>query len=185
MFDNRFAKGRAILGISECRFICSSRGTERLGSDANTPTFKVRERHPVTISRVTEHQIRCEPHFIKYDLTSIMGSLTKFFLMAGDNVARCVSWHDEATQPFLTGVRVSHCEDQGDIRLRTGGNKLLSTIHQIAVTVWHSPSTQSRGIGAGMRLGETKSAELPAARQRLKKALFLLFRSEGLQASAD
>jgi hypothetical protein len=101
-----------------------------------------------------------------------------FFL--SDFESRKVWRDDERTDPTRSApiarcVGARHRED--DTRLRSARYPGLGPVEHPAIAIAHGLSAQRRGVGAGIRFGQSERAKLLATRHRPQEAILLLLGS--------
>src|SRR5690606_8998870 len=86
---------------------------------------------------------------------------------------RGVGGHDEgADAPVALGL-VGHGEDDDGVRLRAVGDPVLAAVEDVEVPVAHRGGLLGGRVAAGLGLGQSETAELPAAGVRLEELLLL------------
>ena len=89
--------------------------------------------------------------------------MAELVLLPRHHIARIVRRCDERRDALLNVLGIGYSDDHRDVRAGAAGNKCLLTRKDKIFSIPHSPSLNSRGFGAGMRLRQMNAAEPFAA----------------------
>ncbi len=93
-------------------------------------------------------------------------------------ITRAVGRHNKGTDTALAGVWIGDGENDHRAGMLARRDELLGSIEHVVIAVAPGAGAQAAGIGAGLRFGEGKGADLLAARQRAKEIALLLVVAE-------
>src|SRR6516162_9670016 len=113
----------------------AARDSDRLGGDANTPTFKVRKSNPVTLPLLPQQTGSWERHVLEGNLTGVRRMLAHFRF----DTDHLVSWRagrdDERRYPFWSKLGLCFGKNKHNVRVPAGCDKVLHAAEHVQVAL--------------------------------------------------
>src|SRR5512136_1738730 len=128
MFDNRLAKGLALLRVTERYLISCTGHSYGLRSDANTPAFQIGKCNMITLALSAEPVLLSHAEILETHFTRVGRMLPHLALNENDTITGLPGFNDEAPYASFAAPQVSSSKDQSDVGVLARSDELLCSI---------------------------------------------------------
>ena len=171
--EDRCAKALALLGVADGAVQRAARHAHALRGDADAPAFESTKRDAVSRTLGANQVFLRNAAVVEVDLCRVGGMLAELVFDARHHITGCAGGNQKSAHATLAGALVGDRNHDRHIAVLAAGDELFDAVEHIAVAVLHRCRAQGRGVGADMRLGQTKRTQHPALCQRLEPLVLL------------
>src|SRR6266536_114560 len=171
---DRTPERTASASIVQSRLVRLGRDPDRLRRDPDPAAVHRRHRDLESVALLAQPVFRRDGDVGKKDLDGARRVDAQLDLVTRPVEAGAVGIDDERGDSARPLLRLRHCEEEAQVGFLPAGDEHLLAGDPVDVAVANRPRFLVRGIGAGVRLGQSKAAELLAAGERNQEPFLLL-----------